>query len=151
VPVLFDAQMLQLGHAVLSDTLFAFLVVAAVVALMWSPSARAAGGACLLLALTALTRSVGVPLLLLMLVFLALRRVGARRFAAAAVACLLPLALYASWYRADHGRFALSGTDGVPLWARTMTFADCRRIQPPAQEVPLCPNGTWRDAASEYV
>jgi hypothetical protein len=151
VPVLFDAQMLQLEHAVLSDTLFVFLVVAAVVALTWSSSARAVGGACLLLALAALTRSVGVPLLLLVLVHLALRRVGVRRFAVAAVAGLLPLALYAGWYRADHGRFALSGTDGVSLWARTMTFADCRRIQPPPREVPLCPNGTRLDAASEYV
>jgi hypothetical protein len=154
VPVLFDAQMLQLEHAVLSDLLFIFLVVAAVVTLLWSPglpSARAAAGAGLFLALAALTRSVGVPLLLLVLVFLAVRRVGVRRFAAAVVAGLLPLALYASWYRAEHGRFALSGTDGVSLWARTMTFADCRRIQPPPEEVPLCPNGTWRDAASEYV
>jgi hypothetical protein len=151
VPVLFDAQMLQLENAVLSDTLFVFLVVAAVVTLMWSPSARSVGGACLLLALAALTRSVGVPLLLLVPVYLAVERAGPRRFATAAVAGLLPLVLYASWYRADHGRFALSGTDGVSLWARTMTFADCRRIQPPPEEVPLCPNGTWRDAASDYV
>ncbi|GAA4504801.1 hypothetical protein GCM10023191_059750 [Actinoallomurus oryzae] len=154
VPVLFDGQMLQLEHAVLSDTMFLFLVVVAVVALMWSPgrpSARAAAGAGLSLALAALTRSVGLPLLLLVLAYLAARRIGVRRFAAAAVAGLLPLAVFAGWYRADHGRFALSGTDGVVLWARTMTFADCHRIQPPPDEAPLCPNGTWQDAASEYV
>jgi hypothetical protein len=154
VPVLFDGQMLQLEHAVLSDTLFIFLVVAAVVTLMWSPgrpSARAVGGACLLLALAALTRSVGLPLLLLVLCYLAVRRIGLRRLAVAAVTGLSPLILYASWYQAEHGRFALSGVDGVSLWARTMTFADCGRIKPPPAEAPLCPNGTWRDAASEYV
>ncbi|GLY77713.1 phospholipid carrier-dependent glycosyltransferase [Actinoallomurus iriomotensis] len=154
VPVLFDGQMLQLEHAVLSDTLFLFLVVVAVVTLMWSPgrpSARAAAGAGLALAAAALTRSAGLPLLLLVLLYLAVRRIGVRRFAAAAVAGLLPLALFAGWYRADNGRFALSGTDGVALWARTMTFADCRRIQPPPDEAALCPNGTRQDAASEYV
>ena len=109
--------MLQLEHAVLSDLMFIFLVVAAVVTLLWSPgpaSARAAAGASRLLALAALTRSVGVPLLLLVLVYLALRR------SACAGSPLggrwpVPLALYASWYQADHGRFALSGTDGVSL------------------------------------
>jgi hypothetical protein len=154
VPVLFDAQMLQLENAVLSDTWFIFLVVSAVVTLMWRsgrPSARAAGGACLLLALAALTRSVGTPLLLLVLGYLAVARVGRRRFAVAAIAGLLPLALYAAWFRAENGTFALSQVDGVSLWARTMTFADCDKIKPPAAEAPLCPNGTHVDAASEYV
>jgi hypothetical protein len=152
--VLFDGQMLQLEHAVLSDTLFIALVVGAVVTLMWSPgrpSARAAAMASALLALAALTRSVGVALLLLMLVYLAVRRVGVRRLAAAVVAGTLPLVLYASWYDAEHGTFALSGVDGVSLWARTMTFADCAVIRPSPDEAALCPSGTRQDAASEYV
>jgi hypothetical protein len=37
------------------------------------------------------------------------------------------------------------------LWARTMTFADCRAIKPPPDEAALCPNGVHQDAASEYV
>jgi hypothetical protein len=147
VPVLFDAQMLQLENAVLSDTWFIFLVVSAVVTLMWRPgrpSARAAGGACLLLALAALTRSVGVPLLLAALGYLAVTRIGLLWFAVAAIAVLLPLALYATWVRAESGTFALSQVDGVSLWARTMTFADCDKIRPPAAEAPLCPNGDAR-------
>jgi hypothetical protein len=154
VPVLLDAQMLQLEQAVLSDTMFTFLVVAAVVVLMWSPgtpSVRATAVAGLLLALAALTRSVGLPLLVLILVLLAAQRVGPRRFAVMSLTGLLPLVLYASWYDADYGRFALSDVDGVSLWARTMTFANCAQIKPPSAERPLCPNGTWRDAASEYV
>src|SRR5690606_40059635 len=63
----------------------------------------------------------------------------------------VPLAGYAAWFRAEHGRFALSGADGVALWARTMTFADCSVIKPPPDLAPLCPNGTVLDAASEYV
>jgi hypothetical protein len=46
---------------------------------------------------------------------------------------------------------ALSGSDGVALWARTMTFADCSIIEPPPEQAALCPNGTVLDAASEYV
>jgi hypothetical protein len=154
VPVLFDGQMLHLEHAVLSDTLFIFLVVAAVVTLMWSPrrpSARAVAGAGFLLALATLTRSVGAPLLLLVLCYLAVRRIGRRRFAVAAATGLLPLVLYASWYKAEYGAFTPSGVDGVSLWARTMTFADCGRIRPPRDEAALCPNGSWQDAASDYV
>ncbi|RJL34698.1 hypothetical protein D5H75_09085 [Bailinhaonella thermotolerans] len=152
VPVLFDAQMLQLENALLSDTLFIFLVVAAVVALMWSPrpSGRAGLAAGPLLAAAALTRTIGLPLLLLFLAYLAARR-SPRALVAAALAGLVPLAAYAGWYRAAHGTFRLAGGDGVALWARTMTFADCAVIRPPADLAALCPNGTVLDAASEYV
>lgn len=67
------------------------------------------------------------------------------------VAGALPLLGYAGWYAQHHGRFALSGSDGVALWARTMTFADCAIIRPAPEQAALCPNGTVLDAASEYV
>ncbi|MFI6992782.1 hypothetical protein [Nonomuraea wenchangensis] len=153
VPPLFDASFLRLEHAVLSDTQFIFLVVAGLAVLMWSPrlSVRAATAAGLLFALAALTRTIALPLLLLVVLVLAVRRAGWRRLAALALAGTLPLAAYAAWYAQHHGRFALSGADGVALWARTMTFADCARVQPPPAEARLCPNGTTVDAASEYV
>ncbi|MFC4116706.1 hypothetical protein [Nonomuraea zeae] len=153
VPGLFDASFLRLEHAVLSDTQFIFLIVAGLAVLMWSPvlSARAAVAAGLLFALAALTRTIALPLLLLVLLVLAVRRAGRRRLAALALAGTLPLAAYAAWYGQHHGRYALSGADGVALWARTMTFADCRIVQPPPEQAVLCPNGTVVDAASEYV
>ena len=153
VPALFDASFLRLEHAVLSDTQFIFLIVAGLTVLMWSPrlSARAATGAGLLFALAALTRTIALPLLLLVLLVLAVQRAGWRRVSALALAGTLPLAAYAAWYGAHHGTFALSGADGVALWARTMVFADCSRIQPPPGQARLCPNGTVLDAASEYV
>lgn len=152
-PILFDASYLRLEHAVLSDTQFIFLVVAGLTVLMWSPrlSVRAAVGAGLLFALAALTRTIALPLLLLVLVVLAVQRLGWQRLAAVAVAGTLPLAAYAAWYGTHHGRFTLSGADGVALWARTMTFADCAVIKPSPEEARLCPNGTVVDAASEYV
>ncbi|GGP90659.1 hypothetical protein GCM10010140_20450 [Streptosporangium pseudovulgare] len=153
VPALFDASFLRLEHAVLSDTQFIFLIVTGVAVLMWSPrlSPRAAAVAGLLFAAAALTRTIALPLLVLVLLVLAVRRAGWRPLAALVLAGTLPLAAYAGWYRAHHGAFALSGADGVALWARTMTFADCSVIDPPADEARLCPNGTVVDAASEYV
>jgi hypothetical protein len=153
LPMLFDPAFLRLEHAVLSDTQLIFLVVAALTVVMWraKPSVRAAAAAGALLALAGLTRTAAVPLLGLVLLYLVVRRAGVRQVAALAFAGVLPLAAYAGWYQAHHGRFALSGSDGVALWARTMTFADCAVIRPPADEAKLCPNGTVVDAASEYV
>ena len=152
-PQLLGAAFLRLEHSVLSDTQFMLLVVAGVTVLMWQPrpTPRAAAVAGLLFALAALTRTIALPLLLLVFLVLALRRAGWRPLLALALAAAVPLAGYAAWFRAEHGRFALSGADGVALWARTMTFADCSVIKPPPDLAPLCPNGTVLDAASEYV
>ncbi|MFF4987688.1 hypothetical protein ACFY19_10895 [Streptosporangium saharense] len=51
----------------------------------------------------------------------------------------IPLGGYAVWYGTWHGTPALNGGSGVWLWARTMPFADCRRIRPPEEEAVLCP------------
>ncbi|MFC0863295.1 hypothetical protein ACFHYQ_13425 [Sphaerimonospora cavernae] len=104
-----------------------------------------------LLAAAALTRTVALPLFVLALLVLLLRRVPWRRLAVLAPAGTLPLVGYAAWYGERYGEFAFSGADGVALWARTMTFADCAVIRPSPELAPLCPNGTALDAASEYI
>ena len=153
VPPLFDAQFLTLEQEILSDELFIFLIVAAITVLMWSPrpgpgQAAAAG---LLLAMATLTRNIALPLLILMPVYLIARRAGWRTAAALAVAGGLPVILYAGWYAQTYGRFTIDGGDGVTLWSRTMTFANCRVIKPPPADVPLCPNGSHYGAASDYL
>ncbi|MEU7883667.1 hypothetical protein [Microbispora bryophytorum] len=150
-PVLFDASFLRLEHAVVSDTLFILLVVAATALLVRRPvpSARAAATAGLLLGGAALTRTIALPLILLVLLVLAVRRVPWRRPAVLALAGPLPVVAYAAWYGGVHGRIGVSGSDGVALWARSMTFADCAVIQPPQDLAPLCPNGTVLDAATD--
>jgi hypothetical protein len=153
LPPLFDASFLRLEHAILSDTLFILLVVAALTVLLWAPaiSVRGAAGAGLLLAWATLTRTVALPLLVVAGCYLVVHRAGRRAGAALVLAGALPLAAYAGWYHHDHGRYGLTDADGVALWARTMTFADCRTIKPPPAEAGLCPNGSYQDAASEYV
>lgn len=153
LPVLFDPSFVRLEHAILSDLQVIALVMAALflLARRETVSVRAAAAAGLLLALAGLTRTAAVPLLGIAALWLLLRRVTWRPALALIVAGALPLLGYAGWYASHHGRFALSGSDGVALWARTMTFADCSVIQPPPEEAKLCPNGTVVDAASEYV
>jgi hypothetical protein len=142
-PVLLDAYQLQLEHMVMSDTLFTALLVGAVTAAMWRavprPGAAALAGA--LLALAALTRSIALPLLVLLLLYLAVRGAGWRPVALAAVGAAVPLALYATWFHSEHDRFAITNSSGIFLYSRAMTFVDCEKFEepPPERERVLCP------------
>ncbi|MFL6054327.1 MAG: hypothetical protein ACJ72W_15605 [Actinoallomurus sp.] len=140
VPALFDAFGIQLEHLVLSDTPFTFLLTLAVTLALWdrAPSTRRMALVCLLVGLAAVTRSVGLPVLVLLLAWLAVRRVGRRTLAAGLVAGLLPVVLYAGWFSSRTHQFALTYSTGIFLYSRTMPFADCRKIKPPVDELPLC-------------
>ncbi|MFC9976948.1 hypothetical protein ACFVH6_39215 [Spirillospora sp. NPDC127200] len=160
-PVLLDAYQIQLEHLVLSDTLFTFLVVSAVTLLLWHdrPSWRVAAAVGLIIGLSWLTRSVGLPVLLGVLVYLLIRRAGWRTMAVLLVTCMLPVVAYMGWYKAENGKFAMTESNGIFLFARVYKFADCHRMKDlPVREMPLCtevggsrrPNsqdGIW-DAAS---
>ncbi|MEV0593984.1 hypothetical protein [Nonomuraea cavernae] len=137
LPVLLDAFQIQLEHLIMADLLFVFLVMAAVVLLMWRPTVTpvTAVGAGLLLAAATTTRTIGLPLIAVVLVAVLLRRTGWRPVLALAAAAALPLAGYALWFQSEYGTLALSRGNTF-LWARTMTFADCAKIRP---DVPLCP------------
>jgi hypothetical protein len=120
VPVMFDAYQIELEHLVMSDTLFLFMVTCAVTVVLWRPAVtwRAGAVAGLLLALATRTRTVGLPLIVVTVVFLVTRRVPWRVAGAAALAAGLPLAAYALWFQSVNGRFAITGVDGIFLWGR---------------------------------
>ncbi|SEG86044.1 hypothetical protein SAMN04489712_118138 [Thermomonospora echinospora] len=140
-PVLLDAFQIQLEHMVMSDVLFTTLVTGAVTLALWwrRPGPKATAAAGLLLGLAAITRSVGLPLLVLFTGYLLIRRVGWRAVVAAAVIGLVPVAVYATWFHSVHGRFALSNSSGIFLYARVTTFVDCTRFTPPSGTEELCP------------
>jgi hypothetical protein len=151
VPVLFDAYQIELEHLVMSYTLFMFLTTCAITVVLWRPAVtwRAGAVAGVLLALAALTRTVGIPLIAVMVVFLIIRRTLWRAAGAAVLAAGLPLVAYALWFQSVDGRLAIVGTDGVFLWGRTAAFADCAKIGPPPDLARLCPRGpVGRRAAS---
>jgi hypothetical protein len=140
LPALYDAYQIQLEHLLMADTPFAFLVTAAITIVMWRPrpSVTRAAVAGLLLGLAAVTRSVGLPLLVIVAAYLLIRRVGLRVVAAAIIASAVPVGGYALWFHAWYQQYALSDSTGIFLYARVMAFADCSKFSPPADEKALC-------------
>jgi len=140
LPVLFDSYELHLEHMVTADTLFIFLGTVAVVILCWSdrPSVpvMAAGG--LLIGYATLVRSVGQPLLVVVLVAMLVRRVGWRRLATLLVAGIAPIVAYMAWFHGTYGNYALTESSGTFLYSRVSTFAECDKMNPPADIRALC-------------
>ncbi|MDP4506702.1 hypothetical protein [Nonomuraea turcica] len=147
VPVLLDAYQVELEHLLVSDTLFMFLVVSAV-ALCTTRRTSTVAAIGLLLAAATLTRTVGQPLIAVFAAwFLLRRRVGhtgvlpRRRVGQAGVllaAALVPLVAYGAWFYATYQRVGLIGANGAFLYARTMSFADCAKMDPPPDLKVLC-------------
>ena len=140
LPVLFDSYELHLEHMVTADTLFIFLGTAAVVILCWSdrPSVPAMAVAGLLIGYATVVRSVGQPLLVVVLVAMLARRVGWRRLGTVLVAGIVPIAAYMFWFHGTYGNYALTGSSGTFLYGRVSTFAECAKIKPPADLQVLC-------------
>jgi hypothetical protein len=159
IPVLFDAYELQLESDAVPDIPFGFLVVLALYLLLRSPGERRPAGrtaaAAFLLGLSALLWPVGLVLLAILLAVLLaallIRRAGTVTVLAALLAGALPVAAYSAWFRAHEHQFSLTRSDGVYLWSRTMSFADCAVIKPPAAQLVLCPPPGPRMASSLYI
>jgi hypothetical protein len=155
LPVLFDSYELHLEHMVTADPLFIFLVTIAVVILCWNdkPSVLVTAIAGLLIGYAALVRSVGEPLLIVILVSLLARRVGWRRLTALVVAGVVPIAAYMIWFHQSQGKYALTESDGTFLYGRVSTFAECSKIKPPVKLQVLCDPTLpdLRPAAGDYV
>lgn len=150
-PVLFDAYQLEMEHMLLSDTLFWFLVLVAVVLVLWRPHAwPALALAGLALGAAAVTRSVGLPLLAIFAVYFLVRRWW-REALVTIGACLLPVAAYAIWFHGTWGTYAMTNSDGVFLYSRTTAFANCKVIDPPPAERPLCPPSGHRGPSPNYI
>jgi hypothetical protein len=145
-PTLIDSRQVALESSVLPDTGYALLLTAAVAAVLLrrapgpvrpTPAQCAAAGALVFGA--AILRGNGAPEMLALVAVLAAWRAGARAIAAATIAFTLPLLAYMGMFAAKYGNFALTNSDGMFLWSRTMSFADCPVIRPPAGLRMLCP------------
>jgi hypothetical protein len=165
-PTLFDSRQIALESFILPDTLYALLIMAAVALLLTGRRHGQAGGpdeaeaadgpgapgvphrpgvargalAGLALAGAAVTRGNGAPELVAVLAVLLIQRAGWRATAAATAAFAVPVLGYMGVFAARHGDFAITNSDGMFLWSRTMSFADCAVIKPPPSLRPLCPD-----------
>jgi hypothetical protein len=141
-PVLFDSRQVALESLILPDVLYEFVLMLAVVLLLTRRKLTA--GRCalagLLLAGAALTRGNGIAEIVAVLAVLLIQRAGWQAITAAAVAFAVPVLAYMGCFAALRGNFALTNSDGMFLWSRTMTFANCAVIRPPADLRPLCPD-----------
>jgi hypothetical protein len=141
-PTLFDTRQVALESYILPDTLYCLVIMLAVAVLLTKRTPRLwqCGIAGLLLAYASVLRGNGLPLVFVALAFMLVRRVGWRALAAAAAAAAIPLIGYAAAYDHSYGQFNITSSDGIFLWSRTTSFANCAIIKPPAQLLPLCPS-----------
>lgn len=128
-PVLLDAYQIDIEHFILTEAFFETFVVAAVALLVWRtrPSLLAVAGSGLLLALSGLTRFVGLGLIFIALIYLLLRRMGWTRVVALLLGFALPYAAFTLLQGAD--RSGLTSRNGFFLYGRVASFADCRGIE----------------------
>lgn len=143
VPVLFDVHQVQLEHVIMSDVPFTLLVIAALTLVLWRPPVKSsgwlAGVAGLLLGVAGVTRSVGLPLLGCFVLCLLVGRAGWRPLVALVIGAALPLAGYVTWHHSTTaGTYSATSFGGVFLYSRTMKFADCAKMHPPANLRSLC-------------
>ncbi|MGW0804128.1 hypothetical protein [Nonomuraea sp. NPDC002799] len=129
-PVLFDAYQIQLEQMVMSDTMFTLLVVGVITLVLWKRRLSWQMGAVigLLLAVTWLTRSIGLPILALVVLYLLVKRTGWRPIVALLTACAIPVMAYMGWFASAYGKFAMTNSDGLILYMRTAIFADCNKM-----------------------
>ena len=141
VPTLFDSRQIWLESSILPDTLFTLVLMIAVAILIVRPKpaiwqAIIVG---LLVSWASVIRGNGAPVIVVVLAFLLVMRVGWKVFTACLAAFVVPLAAYALIFFSEHGQLNITDSTGLFLWSRTMSFANCAVIKPPPSLVPLCP------------
>ena len=145
-PVLLDGFQLLVEQMVMSEPLFQFFLVLGIALLLWRrrPTlvTAAAGGASF--AAAALTRYVGLWLVLAGLAYCALAARGRVLRLVTVVAALagfaLPMIGYAAYNDTVNGSFAVPAKPvSTALYARVAASVTCARLSLPSYERPLCP------------
>ncbi len=142
IPVLFDPLELVLEQYVLTDTWTVFLLVAALVILVWP---RPGGGwrpaaACgLLLGLAVTFRDEELIMIIPAAVYILVTVRPWRRLGALAGCFLIPVGAYLGWFGASHGEPGFTTFSGAFLYGRVADFASCQGLDLPSYERPLCP------------
>jgi hypothetical protein len=140
LPVLLNSFQVELEHMVMADTLFMFLLVVATALLLWrqQPSWWAVLLAGLLTGYAITVWTGGLLMPFVFLGFLIVRRKGWRSLAAIVAGTAMPVVAYGLWFHSWTGDYNLTDSGGFYLWGRVSSFAECSRIDPPADERMLC-------------
>ena len=142
VPTLFDSRQIWLESSILPDTLFTLVLMIAVAILIVRPKPTTWQAVIvgLLVSWASVIRGNGAPIIVIILAFLLIQRVGWKVFTACLAAFAVPLLGYAVIFFSEYGQLNITNSSGMFLWSRTMSFANCAIIKPPADLLPLCPN-----------
>ncbi len=146
VPVLFDPLQLDIEQYVLTDVSATFLLVVALVVLVWKRGAigkAAPAVAGLLIAAATIIREsdllVMIPAVLYLVAVIRPRRRRATLVALLLAGFLPPVLGYLGWSQVWYGRFDFVSYDSQFMYGRTAQFAECRGVSLPWYERPLCP------------
>ena len=98
------------------------------------------------------TRSVGIPLVAIVVVYLLVRRVGWRPLLPSPSAALVIAGGYLVLFHHQNGSYAFENTGGRFLYARVAPFADCAKLHGvPADQRSLCPDPNHRLSTNTYL
>ncbi|GIF19902.1 hypothetical protein BJ973_006944 [Actinoplanes tereljensis] len=156
LPFAVDARVLTIEHFVLAETAYITLTAGGLFLLAWRRRLGwlAAALAGTMLGFAAVTRSVGLPILALAVVYLVIRRVGWLRLVAFALPVAGFLGGYLTWYHQSTDVYAFGQYSGRFLYARVMPIADCDKLKLTADQRELCmPDApaTWVQRPDNYI
>jgi 4-amino-4-deoxy-L-arabinose transferase-like glycosyltransferase len=142
IPVLFDPLELVLEQYVLSDTWTVFLLVVALVVLVWPRTGggwRTAAACGLLLGVAVTFRDEELVMIVPAALYVVVTARPWRRLGALAGCFLIPVGAYLGWFGASHGEPGFTTFSGAFLYGRVADFASCQGLNLPSYERPLCP------------
>jgi hypothetical protein len=145
MPMLLDGYVIEDEHLIMTEALFTFLAMVALLLVLWKPKvswwrALVAG---LLLGYAAVVHTEGAIVVAVFPLFLLIRDWKSLRGWLAAilvgVGCLLPIGAYASWFHHYTGHYSVTMANGFYLWGRVSSFANCAVIKPTGEQAVVCP------------
>ena len=152
LPQLLDGYIIEDEHLIMTETLFTFLLMIAMLIVLWKP--RPAWWSLLIAGVLAgcasVVRTDGEVMLAVIPLFLLLRGWSWKTLRGwlmaitFAVGSLLPLASYEGWFhdyyqQPQYHAYETSLAQGFFLWGRVSSFVNCAVIKPTGEEAKICP------------
>jgi hypothetical protein len=153
LPQLLDGYIIEDEHMIMTETVFTFLLMIALLIVLWKP--RPAWWSLLIAGILAgcasLVRTDGEVVLAVIPIFLLVRGWSWKTLRGwllaitFAVGSLLPIASYAGWFHdyyqgeQQYDGYQTSLAQGFFLWGRVSSFANCAVIKPTGEDAKICP------------
>src|ERR1700722_18101960 len=158
LPQLLDGYIIEDEHLIMTETLFTFLLMVAMLIVLWKP--RPAWWSLLIAGVLAgyasLVRTDGEVVLAVIPLFLLVRGWSWKTLRGwlmaitFAVGSLLPIASYEGWFhdyypQPQYHAYETSLAQGFFLWGRVSSFANCAVIKPTGEDAKICPTDAIAD------